>query len=219
MVQSRVDRSAEETMTRLLFIRHGESSWNRSRRLQGCLDSNLSQKGRSQAAAVAARLKDINFTALCASPLGRAAETARAIAVGRDLRIDTYDALREIDYGEWQGQSVMKIVNSYGRWLQNPLRGTPPGGESLHAFVKRVGRALNVIASKGGTIGIVTHGGVIRASICHYFQLPLANIWSLEVSNVSITEIRLRGNSPVLCRLNDASHVSVSYEFLRSISA
>lgn len=218
MVQPRMDRSAEGTMTRLLLIRHGESSWNRSRRLQGCLDSRLSRKGRLQAQAVAARLKDIGFTALCASPLGRTVETAQIIGEGLDLRVEIYDDLREIDYGEWQGQPVVKIEKYYRAWLKNPVRSTPPGGESLCGFVNRVGRVLDTIARKGGTIGIITHGGVVRASICYHFGFPLAKIWSMEVSNASITEIGLRDNSAVLCRSNDAAHISVSHSPLASIS-
>ncbi len=218
MVQPRVDRSTQGTMTRLLLVRHGESGWNRTRRLTGCLDSGLNRRGRLQTEALRVRLKGIGFTALCASPLGRAAETAQIIADGLDLCVEIYDDLREIDYGDWQGQPLVKIAKCYRDWLKSPLRRTPPGGETLRGFVKRVGRVLDTIAPKGGTIGIVTHGGVVRASICHYFGFPLAKIWSMEVTNASITEIGLRNNSPLLCRFNDAAHISSSYSSLASIS-
>jgi len=67
-------------MTRVILIRHAETPWNRERRMQGHIDTLLSEAGRAQAAALGRRLADGGFNALYSSDLSRARETARAIA-------------------------------------------------------------------------------------------------------------------------------------------
>ena len=205
-------------MTRLLLVRHGESGWNRTRRLQGCLDSKLNRQGRLQAIALRARLKHIRFTELWASPLGRTVETAQILNEGLAVPIRIHDGLREIDYGAWQGQAISTIEPPYRAWLRNPLAETPPGGESLRRFVRRVGAALDEIVARGGTLGIVTHGGVIRAALCHYFGFPLNKIWWLTVDNVSITEIRVDPDSARLYRFNDSAHIVTRHADLATIA-
>ena len=205
-------------MTRLLLIRHGESGWNRTRRLQGCLDSKLNRRGRLQATALRARVKDIRFTELWASPLGRTVETAQILAEGFTVPIRTHPGLREIDYGEWQGQPVSAIEGPYRAWLRNPVAGSPPGGESLRRFVNRVGATLDEIADTGGTLGIVTHGGVIRAALCHYLGFLLQKFWWLTVDNVSITEIGIEADSVRLYRFNDFAHILTDHGDCATIS-
>jgi broad specificity phosphatase PhoE len=171
------------------------------------MDSNLSRRGRLQAMALRGRLKDVRFKELWASPLGRTLETAQIIGEGFTGKIRTHTGLQEIDYGAWQGQLVSAIERPYRAWLRNPLGGTPPNGESLRRFVKRVGATLDQVVASGGVLGIVTHGGVIRAALCYYFRFPLQKFWWLTVDNVSITEIGIEKGEARLYRFNDFAHV------------
>ena len=66
---------------------------------------------------------------------------------------------------------------------------------------------MDQIAESGGTLGIVTHGGVIRAALCYYLGFPLQKFWWLTVDNVSITEIGIEGEGARLYRFNDFAHV------------
>ena len=80
----------------MLLIRHGESTWNQERRIQGNLDPGLSDQGKTQAALLAARLKGRPFAALYTSPLRRALDTAAILRESTGLAPRPIDGLREI---------------------------------------------------------------------------------------------------------------------------
>ena len=89
----------------LLILRHGETEWNRAGRMQGALDSPLTETGRAQARrqGVILRAFGIEGWRWVASPQGRAAQTAAIAAQGLDLEIATDDRLKEIGIGDWTG--------------------------------------------------------------------------------------------------------------------
>ena len=91
--------------------------------------------GRGQAAAAAKALREANLTSVYTSPLSRAVDTARAIAVPHGLNIAVLEALTDIDVGEWEGLSTGQIRSEYGKlcldWQTGPDSFTFPGGESL----------------------------------------------------------------------------------------
>ncbi len=144
----------------LLILRHGETVWNAENRMQGQLNSPLTEKGRAQAARQAELLgaRDLSGFVALSSPQGRAFETA-AIAVARHMSpICTDDRLREIGVGEWQGR-----VRD-GLWNQ-PIEDTPdgpiamyehaPGGEGFDALEAR---CRGFLADLEGPAVLVTHG-------------------------------------------------------------
>lgn len=155
-------------MTDLLFIRHGESTWNAAGRWQGQGDPSLSEAGRHQAAAAAAALRGRDLTLLAASDLRRAAETADRIGAELGLRVRFVPGLRELDVGRWSGLRHEEIARRFPDELARFRSGDPDvrpgGGESRRVLTQRVTAELAGLASEApGRVAVVSHLGVLRA--------------------------------------------------------
>ncbi|SHI45660.1 Histidine phosphatase superfamily (branch 1) [Desulfofundulus thermosubterraneus DSM 16057] len=118
---------------RIYLVRHGETIWNAELRFQGHSDTALSPRGLEQARALARRLRGENFSAFYASDLQRALNTARILAEPHGLPVVPLKALREINFGAWEGLTVAEIKNRYPRelqqWWHDPLHTRVPGGK------------------------------------------------------------------------------------------
>jgi broad specificity phosphatase PhoE len=148
---------------RLVIVRHGESTYNAERRLQGQADPPLSERGRQEATALAASLNGVGTGRVVTSDLIRARETA-ALLGHPDAPTDV--RLREIDVGEWQGRPLGEFPGGFETsWRGGPL--TPPGGETWEQLVERVGAAVDELIAAGGPWLVVAHGGVVRAAVVH----------------------------------------------------
>ncbi|MEY3224829.1 MAG: hypothetical protein RL565_1019 [Pseudomonadota bacterium] len=155
--------------TKLCLIRHGETSWNAERRLQGHTDIPLNAKGMLQARQMAQALKDIKLTfdVLYTSDLKRAADTANAVVelFGVDAQVDS--ELRERHFGALQGLSIgeapLKRPDIWQAHTARDLEHDLEGGESIQKFALRVQNALDKIQARhtGRTILIVSHGGTL----------------------------------------------------------
>lgn len=158
-------------MTRLFIVRHGETDYNREKRIAGQLDVPLNELGRAQARATAELLKDESIAAVYASDLLRAAETAQFIAAKHKLDVISFKELRERSYGHWEGKLSEEIERlfpeEYEQLRQAPLDFVPPGGESRKELYERVTKKLNEILAghSAESVVIVSHGGPIRAMI------------------------------------------------------
>ncbi|XP_020083226.1 phosphoglycerate mutase-like protein 4 isoform X2 [Ananas comosus] len=155
----------------VVVVRHGETSWNASKTIQGQLDAELNEKGRQQANAVGVKLsKERKFSAIYASDLQRAAETANIIASSCSLPKVVLDpALRERHLGDLQGLTLDKAAKqkpaAHKIFLSSRRdQELPGGGESLDQLSKRCVSCLQKIAGqhKGERVIVVTHGGVLR---------------------------------------------------------
>ncbi|WP_290690155.1 MULTISPECIES: histidine phosphatase family protein [unclassified Haematobacter] len=149
-------------MTELLILRHGETFWNRERRMQGRQDSALTPAGKAQAVAIhrllQANRRDWRGWRFLSSPLGRALDTAE-IALAPLGPVEVEPDLREIGMGAWEGLTLEEIAH---RWpasatLSNPLAwyAAAPGGEPL-AHLRA--RAEAVLTRLDGPAVLVTHG-------------------------------------------------------------
>jgi glucosyl-3-phosphoglycerate phosphatase len=153
----------------LVLVRHGQTDWNVEERFQGQLDVPLNAVGRDQAETLKRRLEDVHFDAAYSSPLSRAIETAQIIA--GSIPIDRDPRLTEIHHGSWQGKTKRDIAgrwpDQWNQWNREPLRFTPPGGESAASVRARVEDFLRTI--RGTNILCVSHGVVIQTflSILH----------------------------------------------------
>ena len=150
--------------TTLIVIRHGETEWNRDRRMQGTTDTQLSPLGRTQAHALGKRLALHDFSALYSSDLSRARDTARAIAehTGRAVLVDA--RLQERRFGIFEGLLAAEIRARYpqehARFASHDPDYEVPGGESATAFRARCLGCLSEIATRhrGEEVVVVTHG-------------------------------------------------------------
>jgi uncharacterized phosphatase len=149
-----------ETMTDLVLVRHGETDWNRAGRVQGRTDIPLNETGREQARTTAERLTGTAFDAVAASPLSRAAETARIIADGLGLGdVELVDELVERNYGAAEGMTDAELDARFG--------GDLGAQESRQETVERVKPALLELARRhpGQRVLVVSHGGVIGSLV------------------------------------------------------
>lgn len=158
--------------SRLLVVRHGESTWNAARRWQGWADPPLSPVGEAQARTAASVLGALGIGVIATSDLRRARRTAELLAegVGLDPGSVIVDAgLRERDIGAWSGLTTDEIEARWPGMIAAWRRGevaSPPGGEDDAAFRARVVGALQRIAAQAdgaGHVLVVSHGGAIRA--------------------------------------------------------
>ncbi|MDQ1513922.1 MAG: putative phosphatase [Microbacteriaceae bacterium] len=143
-------------MTDLVLVRHGETEWNRTNRVQGLTDIPLNETGRDQARRAGRRLAADRFDAVVSSPLSRAAETARIIGqeIGRP-EVELVDALVERNYGEAEGLTGPEIDARFG--------GVVEARETREEVLARAKPALLALAERhpGQRVLVVTHGGVI----------------------------------------------------------
>jgi 2,3-bisphosphoglycerate-dependent phosphoglycerate mutase len=156
-----------EKPTELILIRHGETAWNRERRMQGQTDTPLSDLGRAQAAAVAQRLAQHDFAAIYSSDLTRAWDTAAAIAQVSGHAIVREPRLRECTFGLFEGLTYVEMAQRYpaehARFLLREDDYAVPGGESPRQFYQRSLGCLEEIAQAhaGACAVVVTHGLVL----------------------------------------------------------
>lgn len=149
-------------MTDLYLVRHGETDWNRARRIQGRTDIPLNAVGREQARVTGTLLSRRPITRVVASPLARARETAEIIAVTLGLPAPELEpAVVERDYGAAEGLDFREIDERFPPGVE------VPGRESREAVAARVLPALRALATRfpGESLVVVSHGGAIRAAL------------------------------------------------------
>ena len=144
----------------LYLVRHGETEWNRQRRMQGRLDSPLTPEGRAHARMNGQLLARETVGQMIVSPLGRTRETAELILEGCDIPV-TYDArLVERHCGEWEGLTIDEIADQYpDEWAArslDPFHHRPPAGENLPDMLLRIAPAA---PGGGGVGGFLTDSG------------------------------------------------------------
>ncbi|MCX7278954.1 MAG: histidine phosphatase family protein [Burkholderiales bacterium] len=182
--------------TRIIAIRHGETAWNVDTRIQGHLDIPLNATGRWQAERAAQALVDEPITAIYASDLMRAYETAQAVANAVGVDIAKAPGLRERDFGAFQGHTFAEVEATQPelalRWRKRDPDFSPPeGGESLIRFRDRVLACVDQVAARhpGELITLVAHGGVMdvlyRAATGQGLQAPR----SWDLGNAAINRL------------------------------
>jgi broad specificity phosphatase PhoE len=191
-------------MRRLVFVaRHGETDWNAAGRWQGHTDVPLNDHGRSQAKALAGRLREARLAGVVASDLARAHETARIVAAELGITLAYVERdLRERSFGVFEGltrdECEARHAEAWRAWLAE--RRPPEGAEGIEALTGRlvaaVGRAAEGVAREGEPALVVTHGGALRAVIASVTgELPAlvenGAVWVL------VWDGRLVGASPL----------------------
>jgi probable phosphoglycerate mutase len=153
--------------TRLCVVRHGETEWNAERRIQGQIDIGLNATGQRQAQAAGRWLKRAGISALYASDLRRAWDTAQAIGVALQLQPVAAPELRERRYGVFEGltyaEAATRFPEGYAAFEGRNADYAFENGESLKVMYARVTGKLCEIAAlhPGQNIAVVVHGGVL----------------------------------------------------------
>jgi len=199
---------------RLYIVRHGETLWNNTLRYQGHADIPLNEKGVEQAHSLGRRLQKEGFDAFYASDLRRAYHTASIIASYQGGRVQARSALREINFGSWEGLTREEIRLRFAqvaeKWWRAPLTTRLPDGETLQEVVDRAIAEIRRIVDDhpDGKVLVVSHGGTIRACIGYLLGLDLNNYWRLRQDNAALNIIDYQEEKgAILVLFNDTSHL------------
>jgi probable phosphoglycerate mutase len=177
----------------LLLIRHGQTEWNRDRRIQGNGDSPLTELGQAQAEAAARALERFDIAAIYASDAGRALQTAAPIAEATGCTPQTDLRLRERHYGLFEGKTHEDLRRQHADLHDEYLKRDPhfvvPGGESLAQVQARMVTACTEIARRhdGQHVVVIAHGGTVRAFSRFVLGVPLDVVWRAHIDNCSLT--------------------------------
>ena len=198
---------------RLYLIRHGQSVWNASQRLQGQADIALSDLGQQQAERVAGRLATSNLTHVYSSDLIRAKHTAQPVANALGLPVVEHAALRERHFGDWQGLEWDNLVAQYPTEWEPVFRGIDghaPGGESYRDMYTRSERFLKDLADDRTVerVALFTHGGTLRCLIGNLLGMPPERVWRFRSDNCGITVIETYPEGAIMNTHNDLGHLN-----------
>lgn len=198
---------------RLLLARHGQTEHNSQGRFQGSSDTPLSEEGRAQAAALAARLANEPIAAIYTSDLQRARLTAESIAQHHACELVVDPRLREMNFGQWEGLTYEEIAKrnpfKLAWWELNKLKSSPPDGEKLTDFFNRVEQGLNEIKRQHDeqSVLVVAHGGVLKMILCQVLKLSPRAYWQFELSTASLSEVTIYPPGGIIRGLNDTNHL------------
>ncbi|MFA0753980.1 MAG: hypothetical protein IMHGJWDQ_001783 [Candidatus Fervidibacter sp.] len=204
--------------TWVYLVRHGQTVWNEEGRLCGRSDIPLSEEGIRQACKVAERLAKLPLTAVYASPLLRARQTAEIIASFHQLPVCLEPDLREVDYGEWEGMRVVEVAERSPeleklRW-EAPMQFTAPGGEPMAQFAQRVIGAVQriVAAHPHATLCVVAHQTVNRFILCWALQMdfPFWRRLRQDPACVNLLQVQEDGTWRIAL-INDTCHLKKSF--------
>ena len=208
--------------TQILFIRHGETDWNRIKRIQGHIDIPLAESGVAQAQQLGVRVAQevqsgARLDAIWSSDLLRAQQTAQPIAEALGLPMQLTEGLRERNYGAFQGHDSDEIAerfpDEYAHWQTRDPGFAPPEGESQREFYHRVLHALEPILAMhpGGRIACVAHGGVLDCvyRFANGLALDAPRAWPLLNTSVNVVDFE-RGDYVTQARVvawGDVAHL------------
>jgi probable phosphoglycerate mutase len=201
-------------------IRHGETSWNIDKRIQGNIDIALNATGEKQVCEVANALANERFDAVFSSDLQRAYETAGAIARIQGLPVRIERSLRERRFGAFEGLTHEEIrvryPSHYSAWRAREADALfPPGihghAETLREFFNRVVNAVtDLVHGNFHKLAIVTHGGVLDCLYRAASGLDLCAPRHFDISNAAINRLVWKEGRLYLLQWGDISHLDVS---------
>jgi glucosyl-3-phosphoglycerate phosphatase len=192
------------TVRRLVMLRHGQTEYNAGSRMQGQLDTDLSELGREQAVAAAEVLAKRQPLVIVSSDLRRAADTALALGdrCGQPVKLD--ERLRETHLGDWQGMTHLEVDDvAPGARLawRDDARWAPHGGESRVDVADRSLPLVRELVAGQGEWGaderpvvLVAHGGLIAALTAALLQLPV-DTWPVLGGMGNASWVQLAGHT------------------------
>jgi broad specificity phosphatase PhoE len=187
------------TKRTLLFIRHGQTTWNVEHRLPGQLPGVLlNDTGRQQAERLADALTVLPISAIISSPLERARETAEIVAKPRGIPLQLDSDLMDLNVGHWAGQVFDELSKNDPDWkafVRDPTV-APEGVETFPQVQERVVGAVNRWLQQdsiGNYPAFIAHADVIKLLLAHYTGLETARAGSLSIDNASVSIIEVEG--------------------------
>lgn len=191
-------------MNQLYFCRHGKTSWNQERRIQGRTDIPLNSEGIAQSKDLAHYFtaSHIQANAVITSPLLRAKETASLIAQALSIELICDEDLIEVDTGKFTGKTMDELQSdaSWQAYLNDPS--SVPYGECGEDSASVMARMTRAIARYDGNFIFVSHANPIRHAISSMLQIPGENLYHLSVYNASVSLVKRHENVHKLVFMN-----------------
>jgi broad specificity phosphatase PhoE len=200
-------------MTRLFLVRHGTTEWNQEEIFRGRIDCKLNETGLAESRALEVYFRDAAIDFVYSSPLSRATETARAVAVSKRLVVTADPAFIDINYGEWQGLPLeevkVKYSDLYRLWQERPQEVTFPGGENLAQVRARAWDGLEKVvqANLGKTVLVVSHRVVTKVLICAVLGLDDSHFWQIKQDTTAVNCFEYTGKDFITSLINDTCHM------------
>lgn len=186
----------------LILLRHGRTAANEAGLLQGRLNQDLDDLGRTQAEAAAAHIaSSVEVDAVIASPLKRAQQTAEAF--GRPIETD--ERWVELSYGVYEGVRHAEVPSEVWQMWRNDFGYVPEGGESLATLDARVRGACAELVERASreTIVVVSHVSPMKSAVGWALDVDIGISWNCHLDHASICRIEMRGRRPILSAFNE----------------
>ena len=195
----------------LILVRHGETPFNRERKVQGIADIELNDTGLRQAHQLALSLKDHEIHQNYSSPLRRAYQTAEAINQFHDVPIHRRNGLMEMDVGDFEGLSFQELraneKDFLQRWIADPAMTKMPNGESIIELQERAWNAIGDIILEAENALVVSHNFTIAAILCKIKCVDLSQFRNFCVETASKTIVQFTNGVGEIGLFNDRSHL------------
>lgn len=171
------------------LIRHGETNWNKERRVQGQSESQLTELGIQQAKELGLRIQHLEFDKIYCSSSLRTRQTAEHAFPESTTEINYLDELREIFLGPWEGHLyedlAQKDPESHRHFWEQPHLFQVKGAESFFELQQRAIDAVTEIEATHRTnstsskkVAIVSHGALIKSYLCHVEGRSMDQLWA-----------------------------------------
>ncbi|MFD1674892.1 histidine phosphatase family protein [Alicyclobacillus fodiniaquatilis] len=202
-------------ITNLYITRHGQTEWNVQGRLQGHLDSPLTELGVIQAEQLADSLVNVEFDVIYSSPSLRTVRTAEMIRGERPIDITIEDKLREINMGSWEGMELAEVKLQYPReheayWNTPDLYVPSNGGETFEAVSQRAVSCIEKIIrdNENKTIMLVTHTVTLKSIMNYFEKRPLKELWNPPyVHPTSLSHVMIEDGIVTIEKYGDMAHI------------
>lgn len=199
----------------IFFLRHGQTTFSRANAFCGSgLDPELTDDGQQMAQAFAAAFQSTAWNTIYCSPLRRAVATAEPLCQALGATLELRDGLKEIGYGQWEGQSVETVSrdfhDDYLRWTADPAWNAPTGGETAVAIARRSLEVVEEIRERynSGNVLVVSHKATIRITLCALLGIDVGRFrfrFGCPVGSISTVEFTSHG--PLLHTLANRTHL------------
>jgi broad specificity phosphatase PhoE len=198
----------------LILVRHGHVEGISPERFRGRSDLPLTTLGLKQCKETARFIySKWKADQIYSSPLQRCVETAKIIAQPQKLEVKSLDQLIDIDYGNWQGETIEHVqsVNPslYKKWLRHPQLTVFADGETLADVQARVVRALDQICNthSNGTVIAVGHDSTIKLLLALLLNMPLSSYWQMQQDPCAVNVVRFFDDECKVECINTTAHL------------
>lgn len=200
-------------MTKIIFVRHGQTEWNVLGRYQGQTDIALSPLGIEQAEKLAAHFPVDKVEAVYSSDLVRAMTTARCVADRFGLTVEPRPELRELNFGDWEGLTYDEIVakwsDALNNFFQHPDVLEIPHGESFPKLRERALDAVEKIVAchPNQTVAVFAHGAILRTILTAALHMDLKYVWTIRQFNTAVNIVTYTEHGTTVELLNGTGHL------------